>query len=179
MSERSIALVRAINVAGRRRVTMADLRACCVEVGLADAATYLQSGNVVFSHASGEGERLGAALGARLAEELAPGAEVLVRSADELAAIVSALPFDPSSAPTQLHVTFLAAPPDSDRVAALDTGRAAPDECRLIGRDVYLYCPNGYGRTVLTNSYFERRLKRVATTRNWKTVIALEAMART
>jgi hypothetical protein len=71
--------------------------------------------------------------------------------------------------PTTLHVTFLAGSPDRSRVGDLDSRQSEPDEFRVVGREVYLHCPGGYGRTKLTNAFFEKRLGVAATTRNWKT----------
>ncbi len=176
MSERSVALLRGVNVAGRRRVTMAQLLAVCAEAGLVDASTYLQSGNVVFSHPPGTGETLGATLGTRLAVDVVPGVVVVVRSASELAGVVAGQPFGDARDPAHLHVTFLATSPEAARVAALGPVVRDGDGFALRGRDVYLHCPNGYGRTTFNNAFFERRLKVDATTRNWKTVTALAAL---
>jgi uncharacterized protein (DUF1697 family) len=75
--------------------------------------------------------------------------------------------------PTKLHVTFLAENPARAKVSKLDPERAEPDEFRVVGRQVYLHCPNGYGRSKLTNAYFEKQLGVPATTRNWRTVTKL------
>jgi uncharacterized protein (DUF1697 family) len=75
-----------------------------------------------------------------------------------------------------LHVTFLADKPAAARVRAVDSTRYLPDEFAVAGREVYLACPNGYGRTKLTNAFFERALHTVATTRNWNTVQKLLAL---
>ena len=79
--------------------------------------------------------------------------------------------------PAKLHVTFLGGNPDPDRVAHLAGKRFEPDELRVAGREVYLHCPSGYGRTKLQNDFLERQLAVAATTRNWKTVTALAELA--
>ncbi|HEX2186287.1 MAG TPA: hypothetical protein VHN78_12360, partial [Chloroflexota bacterium] len=76
-----------------------------------------------------------------------------------------------------LHVTFLARTPPRDRAARLETTAGEADECALAGREVYIYCPHGYGRTKLNNAFIERRLGVAATTRNWKTVTTLRDLA--
>jgi uncharacterized protein (DUF1697 family) len=73
-------------------------------------------------------------------------------------------------------VTFLAEPPDRDRVAGLNSPTDG-DELSVVGREVYLHCPNGYGRSKLSNAYFERALEVAATTRSWKTVTKLHDLA--
>jgi len=168
---RSAALLRGINVSGHRKVPMAELRQLVAGLGAVDVETYLQSGNVVFGAA--DPLALGRALEVELAEQLDVDVHVVVRSADQLAAVVAGQPFE--GTPTQLHVTFLAAEPAAERAAALETGRD-DDRCALVGREVYLLCPDGYGRTKLNNAFFERRLQQAATTRNWRTVLTLAEM---
>ena len=74
---------------------------------------------------------------------------------------------------SKLHVTFLSAFPNKAALGKLDALNAQPDQFHINGREVYLYCPNGYGRTKLSNAIFERLLSVEATTRNWKTVNSL------
>ena len=74
---------------------------------------------------------------------------------------------------SRLHVTMLAEVPDPDKVIKIEKDPFLPDEFWVSGKEVYLFCPNGYGRTKLTNTFFETRLKTNATTRNWKTIQTL------
>ena len=76
-----------------------------------------------------------------------------------------------------LHVTFLDKKPKQAFVKALDPASSPPDELRVVGREVYLLCPKGYGRSKLSNAFFEKRLGVVATTRNWRTVRTLAELA--
>ena len=80
--------------------------------------------------------------------------------------------------PTKLHVTFEEGEPDPALVRTADTENAKPDEFVLARGEIYLHCPQGYGRTKLNNAFWERRLRIPGTTRNWKTVLALESLAR-
>jgi uncharacterized protein (DUF1697 family) len=99
---------------------------------------------------------------------------VLVRSSAELDAVVKRNPFARGGADAKsLHVTFLATKPTKPLVAALDPDGWPPDELRVVDREVYLLCPNGYGRSRLSNAFLEKRLDVVATTRNWRTVTTL------
>jgi uncharacterized protein (DUF1697 family) len=75
-------------------------------------------------------------------------------------------------------VTFLASKPPAARVAGLDGEAFSPDEFRIVGREVYLHCPQGYGNTKLNNTFFERKLGVASTTRTWKTVTTLSDMSR-
>jgi uncharacterized protein (DUF1697 family) len=93
--------------------------------------------------------------------------------------IVSRNPFakNPGIQTDKLHVTFLSELPDEQTVSALDIRKSANEKFKVLGKEVYVYCPNGYGRTTLSNSAFEKKLKTVATTRNWKTTNTLLEMA--
>jgi uncharacterized protein (DUF1697 family) len=174
-----VALLRGINVGGRRRVGMEELRALFVSLGHEDVTTYLQSGNVVFGSSSGGARELAARIEARIAETLDLEVTVMLRTAGELARVVEGNPFLAGPAdPASLHVTFLAREPDPIAVQRLEPARFAPDELVVAGREVYLNCPGGYGRTKLGNAFFERRLGVAATTRNWRTVTTLAGLAR-
>jgi len=173
-----VALLRGVNVGGRSPLAMADLRALFVDLGHAAVRTYIQSGNVVFASPRTDQAALAAELEAGLAERLAVRSPVITRSAPELGRIAAGHPFAAEGlAPATLHVTFLAATPDPALVEALEPPVAAGERWAVLERQVYLYCPDGYGRTKLNNGYFERRLKVAATTRNWKTVGTLAEMA--
>ena len=168
---RYVALLRGINVGAHRRVSMTDLRRVFEELGFGGVSTHLQSGNVLFE-GKGSAARLEAKLERAIDERLAPGVSVLLRTRTELARIATANPFASREA-SKLHVTFLEKRPPRGRAAALDPAVGAPDEFQLVGREIYLHFPGGYGRSKLSNAYFEKQLGVVATTRSWKTVTAL------
>ena len=164
-------MLRGINVGGRAKVGMADLRAVFESLGFDDVATYIQSGNVVFGSAKPVRP---AAVEECIAAELGVHPTVVVRTAAEMAAVVQANPFLAAGIDVAtLHVTFLADKPK----ATVDVPAGQPDELAVVGREVYLRCPNGYGRTKLDNTFLEKRLGVAATTRNWKTVTTLAEMA--
>jgi len=147
---------------------MADVRALFAELGHTDVRTYIQSGNVVFTTARGQPASLRAAIERALASAFGFDIPTLLRTATDLAKTVQANPFGPTA-----YVTFLDGAPDHRRVATLDASAFEPDEFAVKGAEVFLRCPNGYGRTKLNNTFFERRLATGATTRNWKTVTTL------
>jgi uncharacterized protein (DUF1697 family) len=179
-----VAMLRGINVGGRNRVAMPELRAVVESLGYSEVRTYVQSGNVIFS-GSGRTTTVAGRLTAGLRDDLDVDAAVVVRTGRELADVRRANPFvadgrRPDDEPTAFHVTFLAGAPDRDRWDALaaDAARFAPDACRLVGSDVHLHVPGGrYSDTKLQNAYFEKKLGVTATTRNWKTVGVLAEMA--
>jgi uncharacterized protein (DUF1697 family) len=171
---RYVALLRGINLAANTRISMPDLRRLFTGLGHEDVQTYVQSGNVVFTSPSRQPTRLARDIERRIADDLGMNVSVLVRTGDELAKVRKANPFlDREKDPTKLHVTFLAEKPKPAQVDRLERPKGEPAEFSLVGREVYLLCPNGYGRTKLNNAYIEKRLGVAATTRNWKTVTNL------
>jgi uncharacterized protein (DUF1697 family) len=78
---------------------------------------------------------------------------------------------------SKLHVTFLSEEPDMDLAGKLRKEEYFPDEYYIQGKTVYLFCPQGYGNTKLSNTFFEKKLKVQATTRNWKTILELAGIS--
>jgi uncharacterized protein (DUF1697 family) len=174
-----VAMLRSINVGGRNRLTMAALRDLVASLGFGDVATYVQSGNVVFTGSGTPGD-VARVIAGGLATHLGVEVPVIVRSQSELQRTVDTNPLvDLEEDPKKLHVTFLADPPDAGRVAAFAglAGTFGDDQARVVGPDVFLHCPGGYGRTTLNNTFLERKLGATATTRNWRTVCTLADMA--
>jgi uncharacterized protein (DUF1697 family) len=174
-----ISMLRGINVSGHRLVPMKELRQAYEALGLANVQTYVQSGNVVFDAAPQSSSKVAALLEAHLQRCLGFAVPVLVRSRSEFAKVVETNPFakQPTKDPTKFHVTFLASRPSAAALGSLDTTRDQADEYILADRQIYLCCPGGYGETKFSNGFFEKKLKVSATTRNWKTVLALHALA--
>jgi uncharacterized protein (DUF1697 family) len=167
-----VALLRGINVGGARKVAMPELRSLFEALGHSDVTTYVQSGNVVFGAAGRRSPaRLAADIEQRIAGDLGLEVTVLLRTPDDLKGVVDGNPFlGRATDVSTLHVTFLADEPDADAVGALDPDHASPDRFEVVGREVYLHTPGGYGRTKLNNAFWERRFGTRATTRNWRTV---------
>jgi uncharacterized protein (DUF1697 family) len=156
---------------------MAELRRAFDDLGLTEVQTYIQSGNVVFRSPRGAA-KVATEIESQLRRDFGAEIRVLVRTRDQLQDIVRRNPLVKGSRDeSKLHVTFLAEAPASARGVSLDGASFVPDEFRLLGREVYLHCPNGYGKTKLNNAFFERALGVAATTRNWKTVTTLADMS--
>jgi uncharacterized protein (DUF1697 family) len=171
-----VAMLRSINVAGHNKISMAALRGLVGDLGFDEVRTYLQSGNVIFGSSIGP-PAVAANIEKALRNELGLAVAVIVRTAAELSEVVAANPFvADGSDQSILHVTFLAAEGGPARPPPV-IGSPAGDHYRLVGREVYLQCPSGYGRTKLHNAFWERRLGTVATTRNFRTVTKLAELA--
>ena len=171
---RAVAFLRAVNVGGKNRVPMKDLRELVESLGLADVRTYVQSGNVVFTGPSRGADALAGSLEQAVTDAFGVKAKVLVRTQAELKKIATRHPFGKDeSEPTRLHVLFLRDAPTKAKIGILEEDRFLPDRFSVKGREVFLHYPNGQGRSKLTIDYFERRLETVGTARNWKTVLTL------
>jgi uncharacterized protein (DUF1697 family) len=174
-----VALLRAVNVSGQNKIPMAELRASLETDGFGDVRAYVQSGNVVFDAQGDDPSEHAAAIHGLIEREFGHDVRVLVLTAAELAQAAVANPFLASGTDEKaLHVTFLFAPADSDGLGGRELPAHDGERAQRAGLVIYLYLPHGYGRTKLNNAYFERALGTSATTRNWRTVLALVAMTR-
>jgi len=180
-----VALLRAVNVSGQNRISMVELRRALSDSGLAGVETYVQSGNVVFDAEGDDPAKQAAAIHGSIEREFGHDVPVLVVTAAELVHAAAANPFVAAGADEKsLHVTFLDGPVEEAAFGDLSLP-AQPGEQAVLaakgagpaGRVVYLCLPHGYGRTRLNNAWFERALKTPATTRNWRTVLALVQMS--
>lgn len=179
MTTTYIALLRGINVGGHNRVAMADLRALCTDLGHGDVRTYVQSGNVVFTSDRADPDGLGEELTDRIAAELGVSPTVVVRTADELAAVAADNPFADQAAadPTKVHAAFLSvAPPDPSHFA-VEAADFAPEEVVAGDRVLYLHLPGGIGRSRLATELGRRAREVELTVRNWRTVDKLLDLA--
>jgi uncharacterized protein (DUF1697 family) len=139
----------------------------------------VQSGNVVFeSHVQAQ-TGLAKLIEAQIEQTCKYHAEVFIRQVDELQRILAGNPFlnNRHEDPSKLHVSFLYRIPSEPWWSELAPPRDTTDEFACAEMAVYLFCPNGYGKTKLSNSFFERKLGMPVTTRNWNTVNALYKMA--
>ncbi|MFI1019881.1 DUF1697 domain-containing protein [Streptomyces olivaceus] len=176
MTTRYAALLRGINVGGARKLPMADLRALLEELGHGGVRTHLQSGQAVFASGHGDEESLAAELARAIEKRFGFPVDVLVRDHAYLRAVAEACPFPAADLePKQLHVTYFSAPVDEERFAPVDRSAFRPEEFRLGDRALYLYAPDGLGRSRLAEALAGPRVNKglIATTRNWNTVTKL------
>lgn len=170
-----VALLRAVNLAGKNRVSMADLRALARDLGLAEPETLLQSGNLVFEG----GRRSTATLERMLAEgaeaRFGAATEFFVRSATDWDRIVEACPFPQEAEEDPAHL-LLGVLKDRVTPRKLDALRAAirgRERVEGAGREVYVVYPDGMGRSKLTMALLEKHLDTRCTGRNWNTALKL------
>ncbi|CAM5502987.1 DUF1697 domain-containing protein [Streptomyces fumanus] len=173
MTTRYAALLRGINVGGSRKLPMAELRSLLADLGHQDVGTHLQSGQAVFTSGHGDEESLAAELADAIERRFGFAVDVIVRDHAYLRAVVEACPFPAAGlAPKQLHVTYYSAPVDAGRFAEIDPAGYLPEEFRLGDRALYLYAPDGLGRSKLAEALARPRVTQglIATSRNWNTV---------
>jgi uncharacterized protein (DUF1697 family) len=157
---------------------MPHLRDLFAALGAEDVATYVQSGNVVFKSPVARATELAGAIEQRISRDLGLEITVVISTKAQIAKVAAGNPFAGNERdPTKLHVTFLAAAPPRARIRELESKEFAPDAFHVAGKEIYFHLPGGYGRSKLSNAYIEKQLGVAATTRNWRTVVALAELA--
>jgi len=173
-----VALLRSVNVAGHGRISMAELTQTFLTLGYTDVGTYIQTGNVLFRSPGRSAATLAATIEGQIEKDFGHAPAVILRTVADLAQVVGTSPFPQQGAdPSRHHVTFLAALPSKERLAAFTAPPSGRDELTIVGQEVYVHTPDGYAGTKLTGALLERRLGVVSTTRNWNTVTKLHALA--
>jgi uncharacterized protein (DUF1697 family) len=170
-----VSLLRGINLGPTTQVSMPELKQVYADLGFDDVETYIRSGNVVFG-SDDPPDVVRRRIESGIAERLDMTIDVVLRTHDELVAVVERNPFSAAD-PKHLHVVFLAAPvPDelTGRLAEQDFGS---DEYTPDGREVYLHLPNGFGRSKLATRMSALRAPVVGSVRNWRTVNKLRDLS--
>jgi uncharacterized protein (DUF1697 family) len=176
--ETRIALLRAVNVGGNRKVAMADLRDLLAELGLENGRTLLQSGNLVFSSDAAPGalEKL---LEREAKRRLDLDTAFFVRTAKEWQRTIKSNPFrdEAASDPSRLVAMPLKSAPKRGAAQALQDTIDGRECIRVVSKTAYIVYPDGIGRSRLTNAALERGLGTIGTGRNWNTVLKLASAA--
>ena len=173
-----ISILRGINVGGQKKIQMTNLKSLYEELGVKNVRTYIQSGNIIFE--SNEQKELVQHIEQKIFEKYNFHVPVIIRTIDEMEIVLNNNPFlnENNIDESKLHVTFLGKLSSREHIKKIETYNYYPDRFIISEKEVYLYCPNGYGRTKLNNTFFENKLKITATTRNWNTVKKLSEMAK-
>jgi uncharacterized protein (DUF1697 family) len=173
-----VALLRGVNVGGKNILPMKELVQMFVKAGCRDVATYIQSGNVVFSAPAAVVKKLPAQITAAIEKRFGHKVPVVLRSNEQLARTIEGHRFIKAGKdPKICHVLFLADTPTPQAVQSLDPNRSPGDFYEVSGGEIYLHLPNGAAKTKLTNAYFDSKLATTCTGRNWATVLKLHGMS--
>ena len=173
-----VSLFRGINVGGHQMVRMDALKELYASLGFKDIVTYIQSGNIVFTSEDADLSQLPRLIEDGFAQKFGFHAKVMVRTSDELKDIVDNNPFQnqPMKESKWVVVMFLATRPDSRAQEDLQKTYVGLEEFCVIGQEVYIYYPNGIGRSKLSNTFLEKKLKTAGTGRNWNTILQLQKL---
>jgi uncharacterized protein (DUF1697 family) len=176
-----IAILRGINVGGKRKVVMEDLKLLFSELGFKNISTYIQSGNVLFgSDVKQTDIEIAELIEQAILREYKFEVPVIVRVREELELAIKNNPFYQSNETdlNQLYLTFLKEVPVQENLVKVESTNFEPDKFKISGKDVFVFCKGKYHQTKLNNNFFENKLKTPATTRNWKTVLKLVELSK-
>ncbi|MGB8375946.1 MAG: DUF1697 domain-containing protein [Salegentibacter sp.] len=175
-----IAILRGINVGGKRKIPMAGLRDLFENLKFSEVSTYIQSGNVLFKAPEAIGDSgISEKIEQAIQKEFGFEVPVILRTAEELQQAIDRNPFfgKDISEIDRLHLTFLKEPPPPENLEKISNFDFNPDKFAISGREVFVYCSGKYSDSKLSNKFFENKLGTGATTRNWKTVLKLKELA--
>lgn len=174
-----ISILRGINVSGQKLIKMDALKTMYESLNFKDIQTYVQSGNVVFSAKENNPKVLEKIISSEIESAFGFDVPVIVLNITTLKSIIDKNPFtkDKQKDVSFLHVTFLADPPKTFDKESIAHKKQINEEIEFTPNAIYLYCPNGYGKTKLNNNFLESKLNVNATTRNWKTTNELLKLA--
>jgi uncharacterized protein (DUF1697 family) len=173
-----VSLFRGINVGGHHKIRMDDLKDLHESLGFKDVFPYIQSGNVVFNSNDADVARLRRHIEDGFEKTFGFHVEVFVRTSAELREIIENNPFQsqPGKESKWVVVSFLAARPNDTAQEDLLKTYVGPEELFIIGKEVYIYYTNGIGRSKLSQSFMEKKLKTFGTARNWNTILQLQKL---
>jgi len=174
-----LALLRGINVAGQKKIKMADLKALFEGLDFTNVQTYIQSGNVVF--AAHESRHLQTRIETAITKQFGFDVPVLLLTAKALDETIKKCPFgevDLVVDGSKIIATMLSETPKQEDFASILPFKHESESCVIDGKVVYIKCPNGYGNTKLSNAFLEKKLKVVATTRNLKSLLNLQMLTK-
>jgi uncharacterized protein (DUF1697 family) len=174
-----ISMLRGVNVGPHNRIKMDALRAVYESLKFETPRTYVQSGNVIFRTKEKNSSQLAQKIRVAIEKKFKCSPDVILRTAEEMRKAMAATPFAdrPKLEPGKILVSFLAAEPPLEARAGFDRFKDYPEEVHLKGRELYIYFPNGAGRSKLPWSSLEKLLKVTGTARNWNSVKAMLEIA--
>lgn len=167
-----ISILRGINVSGQKLIKMDALKLMYQNLGFKNVQSYVQSGNIIFSAPATDIKKLECKIEVQIKKDFGFEVPVIVLGMGDLGKIIKHNPFtnDTDKEASFLHVTFLSDYPITMDKLGIETKKQENEAVTFGEKVIYLYCPNGYGKTKLHNNFLESKLKVNATTRNWKTV---------
>lgn len=178
--KRKIAILRGINVGGKRKILMTDLKSMFESMNFSNVRTYIQSGNVIFdTNETWDNSELSQKIKEGITKQFGFDVPVILRSSKDLHEAISSNPFyNDDTHVNHLHLTFLSENPTHDNRKQAELYDYQPYRFEIVNSNVFIYCEGKYHESKLTNAFFESKLKVRATTRNWKTVLKLYQLSK-
>jgi uncharacterized protein (DUF1697 family) len=175
MNETYVSLLRGINVSGKNIIKMDTLRTLYEKIGFKNVSSYIQSGNVIFEYSNMDVQEIERKVGHAIETEFGYDVTVIAKTSGDWEKILRQNPFiqEADIDVKKLHVTFAAGELPDESAVYIDPKKIGNDRFAIWKNVIFVYCPDGYGRAKLTNSFLEKNLGLAATTRNWNTVIKL------
>ena len=173
---KKIAVLRGINVGGKKRILMADLKLLLESLGFINIKTYIQSGNIVFDTPNKlTDNEISDTIEKSIFGKYEFIVPVIIRSVSDLQQAIKNNPFykDINIESKQLHLTFLKEKPTKENLLKVEMYSDDNDEFIVKGKEIYIFCKGKYHKSKFTNNFFENKLKVSATTRNWNTILKL------
>lgn len=173
---RYLSLLRGINVSGQKKIKMADLQNLYEGIDMEDVTTYIQSGNVIF-----ESKEKPAIIKEKIIkailEKYGYDVHIFLYNLKEWKAIISQCPYPITNDNIdKIYVSFLSSHPDSELYTKMEQENKSKDQMTVVDKAIYTQYATRYSDSKIHNNFYESKLKTTATTRNWKTVIKLEAL---
>ncbi len=164
-----ISLLRGINVSGQKKIKMIELKDLYQSLGFENVQTYIQSGNVIFSSKIKSKKNITQLIEKNIKKTWGYEVSVILKNNQDLKKIVKGNPF-PKADTTKLYVTLFETKPKNIATEEIEKKQDKTEKIFITPTEIYIFCPNGYGKTKLTNTFLEKKTGVVATTRNWKTI---------
>ena len=174
------AFLRGVNMTGHNSIKMTDLTSMFIKMGYADAITYIQSGNVIFRGTGNSSDReIELKFEKEITSRFKYDIKVMIRSVNEMKNFFSVNPYldEENFYPAKIAVLFLNEKPSNDQIMKVKDVDYPPDKFKIVGSEIYVYCPNGFGRTKLYTNFFEKKMGISGTARNWKTITTILNLA--
>jgi uncharacterized protein (DUF1697 family) len=168
-----VSFLRAVNMAGHNKINMTGLTELFESIGFRQSETYIQSGNVIFNNINDLNEDdVASLIENTLKDRFGLTVPAMIRNIDKIKQIISENPFldEKGFDPAKMAVMFLREKPGEDQIMKVKDVNYPPDKFNISGKEIFVYCPNGFGKTKLYTNFFENKMKIIGTARNWNTV---------
>jgi uncharacterized protein (DUF1697 family) len=175
-----ISFLRGVNMTGHNSMRMTDLASLFSNLGYISPETYIQSGNVIFGcDHDNDPSQTASRIEQAISENFGYTVPAMIRSVAEMQNIMTENPYldEPGFDPAKTAVIFLHENPSADQIDRVSGVDYAPDKFSVFGKEIYTFCPNGFGRTKIYTNFFENRMKVTGTARNWRTITTILQLA--